>query len=307
MIVSLLPLLASDVSVIAPLHRRRRCRNAVVDAGSIDRLSRRPARPGERIAVPNHRTHILAVAGDGVAVAIDRRRRARHQRNPRAGESRIVAGAGDRRGNHIASSSRSCSRVILNSSICIESLKIVGLHSIGYCSGFRICYSPTARTSISGSDGSSVGGWGNGAQTCEDCYLEYVNRQQWVAHVGVTYTDSMRVVAVCTGGGQFFGTSIEPYFLSIGSTYGELDGLSEDPKDGDPIGEYIKECSGGLPAVCPPFQPYGIEFGKGQYPWQYAHTYSLEIWKQNGSNPPTLTGCVMDPTSTQASGPGPCN
>ncbi len=168
-------------------------------------------------------------------------------------------------------------------------------------------HTPEAYNQISGSDGSSVGGWGNGAQTCEDCYLEYVNRQQWVAHVGVTYTDSMRVVAVCTGGGQFFGTSIEPYFLSIGSTYGELDGLSEDPKDGDPIGEYIKECSGGLPAVCPPFQPYGIEFGKGQYPWQYAHTYSLEIWKQNGSNPPTLTGCVMDPTSTQASGPGPCN
>lgn len=144
-----------------------------------------------------------------------------------------------------------------------------------------------------------VGGQQFGTPECPDCYLSVTNNESIAASPDETYNFSAYGGVNCTYGGNIFGTSFPTFSINLSVAYGALTGSGTDPEDGDPIGYYTAACSSGR-LVCPAGGNWSVEQGTTPL-WPYVKTVGLAMYL-NGA----LWGCIEDPTSSQASGPGPC-
>ncbi len=68
-------------------------------------------------------------------------------------------------------------------------------------------HTPEVYNQLSISGGGSVGGWGSGSQVCETCYLSYKNEQSIAPTRGQTVAFNWDAEAVCSGGGEFWGST----------------------------------------------------------------------------------------------------
>lgn len=145
-----------------------------------------------------------------------------------------------------------------------------------------------------------VGGQQNGAPECPNCYLSVTNSQSMTATLGTTYAFTAAGGVGCNFGGTIFGASFPTFDFNLSVAYGSRTGTGTDPQDEDPIGYYTAACSSGR-LVCPASGNWAVEFGKGETPPLYIKTPGLALYV-NGA----LWGCVQDPISSTATGPGPC-